>query len=64
MPKLPDKPKPKCIACGDTGKNSKGGFCEPCLQNYAIETSLMEQPVPSIPQVVEALAPEEKAVEL
>ncbi len=30
MPKVGDKPKPACNACGGTGKNSKGGQCVPC----------------------------------
>jgi len=25
-------PAPVCVACGDTGKNSKGGPCVPCVQ--------------------------------
>lgn len=29
MPKIGTK-KPKCKACNDTGKNSKGGPCYPC----------------------------------
>lgn len=38
MPKVgnrgkPKLPKPKCVACGDTGKNSKGGPCRPCEDN-------------------------------
>lgn len=35
------KPKPKsytCIACEDTGKNSKGGACLPCLNNGRIKS--------------------------
>lgn len=31
------KPKPKCKACGDTGKNSRGGVCIPCLKNGRIK---------------------------
>ena len=30
MPKLKRK---KCIACGGTGLNSKGGACLPCTRN-------------------------------
>ena len=35
-----------CTACGDTRRNSKGGLCYPCSQNYAAETSMMDQPPP------------------
>lgn len=27
---LKGTPKPKCIACGGTGRNSRGGLCSPC----------------------------------
>lgn len=40
MPKL-KKDKPACAACGGTGRNTKGGFCDPCLQNAHIDTELM-----------------------
>ena len=45
MPWKRAKPKP-CIACGGTRRNSKGGLCHPCSQNYAAETSKIDQPVP------------------
>ena len=28
---------PKCKACGDTGKNSNGGPCVPCVMNGRIK---------------------------
>ncbi len=27
-----EQAKPLCIACGDTGRNSKGGLCYPCVR--------------------------------
>ena len=33
MPVGPPKPAPTCIACGDTGLNSNGGSCTPCVLN-------------------------------
>lgn len=27
---MPPIPKKRCIACGGTGRNSKGGACVPC----------------------------------
>jgi hypothetical protein len=31
MPPRPKKQKPICVACGDTGVNSRGGTCTPCM---------------------------------
>ena len=32
-PYLPFVTNPICIACGDTGRNSRGGDCRPCRDN-------------------------------
>ena len=36
----PEEPKQAfvCIACEDTGKNSRGGACLPCLNNGRIKS--------------------------
>lgn len=45
-PPVPPSTGPICIACGDTGKNSKGGVCIPC-----------KKPVRAGPAVGPAIAP-------
>lgn len=37
MPKKGKVKPPKCKACGDTGKNSKGGPCAACVQNGRVK---------------------------
>lgn len=36
----PEPPKYICIACEDTGKNSRGGDCAPCVANGRIVQSV------------------------
>ena len=42
MPKLPGpympKPKPICVACGDTGRATSGAPCAACLKNGRIKS--------------------------
>lgn len=35
-----DEQSPLCMACGDTGRNSKGGPCVPCVKNGRVPSSL------------------------
>ena len=38
MPKpVKNKPKPRCVACGGTGRNSKGGECLPCARRKVVK---------------------------
>lgn len=47
MPK-PSK-KPICLACSDTGRNSKGGQCHPCLVHGRVKPDPLPVVVPPKP---------------
>lgn len=42
MPKINKKPV-RCIACNDTGKNSRGGACIPCQKRQEAEALATSQ---------------------
>lgn len=50
--------RPACVACGGTGRNSKGGDCLPCSMR---ETGVTLRTVPFFPETLAELAEDPKA---
>lgn len=53
LPRPAAKPAPACVACGDTGKDSKGGPCVPCVTAGRVVEA---KPAPAQPQPAPAPA--------
>lgn len=49
MPVIPRNKLLACVACGDSGKNSKGGICYPCLESGRLKQKALQNPLKSSP---------------
>jgi len=47
-----EEKRPTCIACGDTGRNSKGGQCVPCVRAGRVDAD----PLPEYSQPIDQVA--------